>query len=71
MKNIEVKLDQEFITLVQLLKATGTISSGGEIKFLLQEELVLYNDTIAFQKKKKCYIGDIITIDDHTKITIN
>lgn len=70
MKTLEVKLDQEFITLVQLLKATSLIGSGGEIKFLLEDEAIQYNDTIAFQKKKKCFVGDVIIVDNHTKIVI-
>ena len=71
MEEINVKLEcQEFIPLVNLLKMTNAISSGGQIKMLLAEELIQYNDTIAFQKKKKCFAGDVIIVNNEVKITV-
>lgn len=60
---------EEYITLVNLLKYESIISSGGEIKYLLENELITYNGEVEFRKKKKCYQNDVIIVDNH-EITI-
>lgn len=70
MKKLEFKLKDEYITLVNLLKVCDVVASGGEVKILLMNDLITYNDTIAFQKKKKVFSGDVVTVNDEYEIRV-
>lgn len=70
MKEIEYKLKDEFIPLAALLKVCDVVSSGGEVGILLQDERIIYNGEIEFRKRKKCYSGDVIIIDNNFKIMV-
>lgn len=72
MQTIEFFLepDEEYITLVNLLKVLDLVSSGGEVKMLLEEGVILYNNEIEYRKKKKCFAGDVISLDN-VEIIIN
>lgn len=59
-----IKINTEFITLVQLLKMESIISSGGEVKYFLSENKVLLNDNEVFEKRKKIYPNDILIINE-------
>ncbi len=72
MEQIKFELgEQEFITLVNLLKTTDVVSSGGEVKILLINELITYNGEIEYRKKKKVFSGDIITVNEEITITVS
>ncbi len=58
----KLKLNQEFITLGQLLKIENIISSGGMAKYFLQENKVYVNDVLENRRGKKLYPNDIIKI---------
>ena len=62
--------DQEYITLVNLLKLKSLVSSGGEVKILLLEEKILYNGEVEYRKKKKLFKNDIVNLDGKYEITI-
>lgn len=71
MKTIEFSLkDQEFITLVNLLKLKSIVSSGGEVKILLEEGKIFYNDTLEYRKKKKLFKNDFVVVNGEWKIKI-
>lgn len=71
MQKIEFELrDQEFITLVNLLKLKSLVSSGGEVKMLLQEGLIIYNGEVEYRKKKKLFKNDIIILNGEIEIKI-
>ncbi len=59
-----IKINTEFITLVQLLKMESIISSGGEVKYFLEENEVLLNNQAVFEKRKKIYPNDILVINN-------
>ncbi len=59
-----IKINTEFITLVQFLKMESIISSGGEVKYFLLENKVLLNNQEVFEKRKKIYPNDILKIND-------
>ena len=63
MKKIEIYTDE--IQLDQLLKWAGIIESGGQIKFLLQDEMIYLNDQLVTEKRKKIHSGDIVKIKDN------
>jgi ribosome-associated protein len=57
---IEFKLEGEFIPLIQLLKATGSVQSGGEAQTVVEDGLVKYNGQVDYRKRLKVRIGDVI-----------
>lgn len=59
-----ININTEYITLGQLLKMKNIISSGGEAKFFLSENVVYVNDVIENRRGRKLYINDIIKIND-------
>ncbi|MDR6782991.1 ribosome-associated protein [Pedobacter africanus] len=57
---IEFKLEGEFIPLIQLLKATGLVQSGGEAQTVVEDGLIKYNGTVDYRKRLKVRVGDVI-----------
>jgi ribosome-associated protein len=57
---IEFKLEGEFIPLIQLLKATGSVQSGGEAQTVVEDGLVKYNGQVDYRKRLKVRVGDVI-----------
>ncbi len=65
----EIKLKGEYITLGQVLKLEGYVSTGGEAKLFLVENTVLVNNTQEQRRGRKLYISDTIKIfNDEYKI---
>ncbi len=59
-----VKINTEYITLQQLLKMENIISSGGEAKFFLADNIVLVNDETENRRGRKLYPNDIVVIGE-------
>jgi ribosome-associated protein len=57
---IEFKLEGEFIPMIQLLKATGLVQSGGEAQTVVEDGLVKYNGSVDYRKRLKVRQGDLI-----------
>jgi ribosome-associated protein len=57
---IKFKLEGEFIPLIQLLKATALVQSGGEAQTVVEDGLVKYNGKVDYRKRLKVRIGDVI-----------
>jgi ribosome-associated protein len=57
---IEFKLEGEFIPMIQLLKATGLVQSGGEAQTVVEDGLVKYNGSVDYRKRLKVRTGDLI-----------
>jgi ribosome-associated protein len=57
---IQFKLEGEFIPLIQLLKATALVQSGGEAQTVVEDGLVKYNGKVDYRKRLKVRVGDII-----------
>jgi ribosome-associated protein len=66
---IEFKLEGDFIPLIQLLKATNLVHTGGEAQIVVTEGLVKYNGEIDYRKRLKVKRGDIIEFGNK-KITV-
>ena len=58
-----IKINTETIQLDQLLKWTGIIASGGEVKVLLEDQRIKLNGTIETARRRKLKIGDVVEID--------
>ena len=67
---IEFQLEGEFIPLIQLLKATNLVQTGGEAQIVVTDGLVKYNGTVDTRKRLKVKRGDIVEFDNK-KILIN
>lgn len=61
---IEFNLEGEYIPLIQLLKATDLVPSGGEAQVVVLEGLVKYNGTVDYRKRLKVRRGDIIEFNN-------
>lgn len=59
---IKVKIKTEYITLGQLIKYLGIVSTGGEIKVFLVENTVFVNGNAENRRGKKLFNGDILNI---------
>ena len=57
---IEFKLEGEFIPMIQLLKATGLVQSGGEAQTVVEDGLIKYNGSVDYRKRLKVRQGDVI-----------
>jgi ribosome-associated protein len=57
---IEFKLNGEFIPLIQLLKATSLVYTGGEAQIVVTEGEVKYNGEVDYRKRLKVKKGDVV-----------
>jgi ribosome-associated protein len=57
---LEFKLEGEFIPMIQLLKATNFVQSGGEAQIVVEAGLVKYNGAVDLRKRLKVRPGDIV-----------
>lgn len=71
MEEMFITIEDEFITLGQLLKTADIISSGGMAKWYLSEYVVYLNEEEEQRRGKKLYPGDRITFpQENLHITI-
>lgn len=66
----EVAISTTYITLGQLLKEIGIISTGGMAKWYLQEHVVYVNGETVHQRGKKLVPGDTVETADGLKYQI-
>jgi ribosome-associated protein len=57
---LKFTLTGEFIPLIQLLKATNLVQTGGEAQIVVSEGEVKYNGEIDYRKRLKVRRGDIV-----------
>lgn len=60
---MDIAIHTDTIQLDQFLKLAGAVASGGEIKSLLAEGMILRNDVPETARRRKLVPGDVITID--------
>lgn len=60
----EIKIEDEYIKLFQLLKFADMVSSGGEAKIVINDGLVKVNGAIEKQRGKKIYKDDIVEFEN-------
>lgn len=63
---IKFTLEGEFIPLIQLLKATDLVSSGGEAQMVVSNGLVKYNSEVDYRKRLKVRKGDKVEFNGKT-----
>lgn len=57
---IEFTLNRDFIPLIQLLKATNLVQTGGEAQIVVTEGEVKYNGNVDTRKRLKVKAGDVV-----------
>ena len=60
---MDIAIHTDTIQLDQFLKLAGAVASGGEVKALLAEGMILRNDVPETVRRRKLVPGDVITID--------
>lgn len=60
---MDIAIHTDTIQLDQFLKLAGAVASGGEVKSLLAEGMILCNDVPETARRRKLVPGDVITID--------
>ena len=59
---MDIAIHTDTIQLDQFLKLAGAVASGGEVKSLLAEGMILRNDVPETARRRKLVPGDVITI---------
>ena len=57
---IEFKVEGDHIPLIQLLKATHLVDTGGEAQIVVTQGEVKYNGQVDYRKRLKVRKGDIV-----------
>lgn len=60
----KIYIYSDFITLGQFLKLANIISSGGEAKIYLLNNIITINNEIDNRRGRKLYPGDKLSIQD-------
>ncbi len=63
MEEVQLREQDEFIKLGQLLKKAGMVGSGVDAKMVIQDGLVTVNGEVDLRRGRKCYPDDVITFD--------
>jgi len=58
-----IKLREDYIKLVQALKAAGLVESGVEAKEVITEGQVSVNGEVDIRRGRKLYAGDIVAFN--------
>ena len=72
MNTIEFALREgdEYIPLIQLLKAASLVENGAEAQAAVEQGLVKHNGATELRKRAKCRQGDTIDFND-TQVRVN
>lgn len=64
--NIDFQLNDDFIALIQLLKATQVAQTGGHAKMLVDDNCVKLNGNVENRRRAKIRRGDKIELEGAT-----
>ncbi|HEY9535123.1 MAG TPA: RNA-binding S4 domain-containing protein [Mucilaginibacter sp.] len=56
----EFKVTGDYIPMIQLLKATNLVSTGGEAQIVVDQGEVTYNGEVDYRKRLKVKKGDVV-----------
>lgn len=57
---IEFKVEGDYIPMIQLLKATGLVQTGGEAQIVVEDGEVKHNGEVDYRKRLKVKAGDVV-----------
>ena len=58
----KITIHTENIQLDQLLKWAGIVESGGQVKLMLEDELIKVNGNVETARRRRLYDGDIVEL---------
>lgn len=64
MNQEDIEIHTETIQLDQFLKWTGVTGTGGQVKHVMDQCMILVNGVKVQEKRKKLHPGDIVEIKD-------
>jgi ribosome-associated protein len=67
---IEFKVNGDYIQMIQLLKATNLVSTGGEAQIVVDQGEVTYNGEVDYRRRLKVRKGDVVEFRGN-KITVS
>ena len=67
---IEFQVTGDYIPMIQLLKATNLVQTGGEAQIVVTEGLVKYNGQVDYRKRLKVKKGDVVEFDNQKIVVI-
>ena len=70
MQDINFQLKTDYIDLLQLLKVTSIVMSGGEAKLLVDDGLISVNGELESRRRRKLRVGDVVVFDDQVQISL-
>ena len=70
MQEIDFQLKTEYIDLLQLLKATSVVMSGGEAKMFVDDGILSVNGDIELRRRRKLRLGDVVIFNEQIQITL-
>ena len=65
-----ISIRTEKIQLDQLLKREGIIETGGQVRFLLEDQMVYLNGELVKEKRRQIRVSDVLKIVDVGEFTI-
>ncbi|WP_085022665.1 RNA-binding S4 domain-containing protein [Anaerovibrio sp. JC8] len=60
----KIEVNTETIQLDQFLKWAGVLESGGQVKLMIEDEMILVNGTVETARRKKLHDGDVVEIKE-------
>jgi ribosome-associated protein len=63
---IEFKITGDFIPMIQLLKATNLVQTGGGAQIVVDQGEIKYNGAVDYRKRLKVRAGDIVEFNGET-----
>ena len=70
MPEIKFPLTTEYINLIQLLKGTSVVMSGGEAKMFVDDGFVLVNGEPESRRRRKLRVGDVVLLNGQISIQL-
>ena len=60
----KISIHTESIQLDQLLKWAGVVESGGQVKLMLEDRLIMVNGNVETARRRRLFPGDTVEIKD-------
>ncbi|WP_407399795.1 RNA-binding S4 domain-containing protein [Anaerovibrio sp.] len=60
----KIEVNTETIQLDQFLKWAGVLESGGQVKLMIEDEMILVNGIVETARRKKLHDGDVVEIKE-------
>lgn len=59
----EIEINSPTINLDQLLKWAGIVETGGQVKLMIEDNMIKINGISIFERRKKVKPGDVLEIE--------